>query len=163
MFDDIKDSTSYISQHGDLKWQELMQQHNDLLHPIIERQPGQVVKNLGDGSLATFPNAAEAVRAALEIQAELRRHNRRAGAGSQLYIRLGLHTGRALLGAVDVLGLAVSLASRVCDQANADEVVISEATYRQAGNAAAEFEAVGRQRLKGIAEPVALYRRVVQK
>ncbi len=162
MFDDIKDSISYIAQHGDRKWQELIQQHDDLLHPVIKRHGGHVVKSLGDGSLAIFSNAAEAAQAALEIQCDLLRHNRQAKSSNQLYIRLGLHTGRALLSAADVLGLAVSLASRVCNQADANEIVISEATYHQAGDAAADFESMGPQRLKGIAEPIALYRRSYQ-
>lgn len=162
LFDDIKDSTAYVAEHGDRQWQQLMQQHNNLLHPIIARHQGQVVKNLGDGSLAIFADAALAVHAALDIQQELQHHNRAISSENQLHVRIGLHTGRALLSDTDVLGLAVSLATRVCSEADAGEVVISEDTYRQAGEVAAGFEALGARELKGVEGEVGLYRRVVQ-
>jgi class 3 adenylate cyclase len=163
MFDDLKDSTSYVAAHGDRRWQQLMQQHHDLLHPIIARHHGQVIKNLGDGSLAIFPNAAAAVRAALEIQQELHRHNQTALPENQLHLRLGLHSGRALLSDTDVLGLAVSQAARVCGEANAGEIVISETTYHEAGEAASVFESLGVRKLKGIEGEVRLYRKGVQR
>lgn len=162
LVDDIKDSTPYVTQYGDRQWQQLAQQHNDLLHPLILQHHGRVVKNTGDGSLAVFPDTIEAVQAALEIQAALHRHNCAALPINQLHVRLGLHTGRALLSATDVLGLAVNLATRVCGQADAGEVVISEATYCQAGDVAAGFAALGPRQLKGIAEPVLLYRKTLQ-
>ncbi len=162
MFDDIKDSTAYAGKHGDQQWHQLVQRHDQLLKPIINRYQGRVIKSLGDGSLSIFPGASGAVQAALKIQQALHIANQTASPIDQLHIRLGIHTGPALLSTTDVLGLAVSLASRVCGQADAGEIVISEATYKQAGDLAANFEIIGERKLKGIEKPQKLYRKPLE-
>jgi len=162
MFDDIKDSTPYVFQYGDQNWLALVQQHDDLLHPIIAAHKGRVINNLGDGSLSIFPNATQAVQAAQEIQSELQRFNGKAKPLNQLHIRLGLHTGQAIVRGDDILGLAVHIASRICGKADAGEIVISETTYQAAGDVALDCENLGQQKLKGIPEPITLYRKSLQ-
>lgn len=158
MFEDIADSTGYIRRHGDPQWQKLVQQHDTTLHKIIGHYKGRVMNQLGDGSLSIFSDAAQAVRAALAIAAALGERNRNAGPAWQLPVRIGLHSGKALVGRNMVLGLAVNLASRVCDTAVAGEIVISEATYEMGRGEAAVFQPFGSQKLKGFTNPITLYR-----
>jgi class 3 adenylate cyclase len=54
--------------------------------------------------------------------------------------------------------LAVNLAARVCGQAEAGEIVISEATYHEAEEVTTDFKSLGLRPLKGVEEPVGLYR-----
>ncbi|MFQ5419933.1 MAG: adenylate/guanylate cyclase domain-containing protein, partial [Anaerolineae bacterium] len=94
---------------------------------------GRVMNHLGDGSLSIFTDAAQAVRAAQAMQTALHQHNRSAPANRQMPLRIGLHSGKALVGHETVLGLAVNLAARVCETAVAGEIVVSEATYEMGG------------------------------
>jgi class 3 adenylate cyclase/thiamine kinase-like enzyme len=154
MFDDIVDSTGYIQAHDDQQWQQLVQLHDRLLHPIVTHYEGRVVNQLGDGHLTIFSDATKAVLAALDIQRTLHGHNETAPAEWQLPVRIGLHTGKALVGTM-VLGLAVNLAARVCETAVSGEVVISKATYEMSGTAV--FVPLGENPLKGFDDPVDLY------
>ncbi len=83
------------------------------------RHRGREVKTIGDGFLATFDATTRAVRAAQEIVA--------AAKGLGLDVRAGVHTGEVEVRPDDVVGLAVSIARRICDLAGPGEVLVSEA------------------------------------
>lgn len=158
MFDDLKDSVRYVVKYGDQAWQELMQRHDTLVKPIIAQHRGQVVKGLGDGCLAIFVEAREAVQAALAIQRSVQEQNSILAPEQGLRIRIGLHTGPVIAGADDILGLTVSLAARICGVADEGEIVISEQTCQQAAGVSAGFAAIEPRLLKGLDQPVSLYR-----
>ena len=130
---------------------------------------GHVAKKLGDGlmSLFGYPVAQEndferAVRAALSIQralAELNRKNEGTGKPT-LTARIGLETGSVVVDAAgEIYGDAPNVAARVQALAEPGEVVVTARVQRQvAGLFVAEER--GSHTLKGVPEPVVLFRMV---
>jgi class 3 adenylate cyclase len=135
---------------------------------VVEQFGGHVAKFLGDGVMALFgwPQAHEddaerAVRAALLILEEISVLNRESQ-GPRLSARIGIHTGEAVVAAggdeaPDVFGDAPNLASRVQNAADSNTVVITARTQQLV---AGRFvvESLGNKDLKGIDEPVELFR-----
>src|SRR5213594_2112112 len=68
LFSDIKGSTAYFEKKGDVEGMAMLDRHNSLLFPVIERGHGRVVKTIGDSIMASFDDAVDAVRAAAGIQ-----------------------------------------------------------------------------------------------
>ena len=64
MFTDIKGSTSFFERRGDIEGRSMIQEHNDILFPIIKDHKGTVVKTIGDAVMASFPGPEDGVRSA---------------------------------------------------------------------------------------------------
>lgn len=126
----------------------------EALTPCVAAHAGRIVKTMGDGVLATFPSAIEALNAALEFQAAMG-----ARKDAKLRFRVGVHCGDALLQNGDVFGDVVNLAARLERLASAGGVCVSERVREDAaGHAGFTFEDIGEQRLKNIDRPVRVYR-----
>ena len=124
LFTDIVDSTKLWDTRGDVKGRLLVDQHNRLIFPVIKKFHGNVVKTIGDAVMASFTSPENALRAAVGIQqslAEYRTKNKH----FTLEIRIGMHTGMALIEKRDVFGDAVNVAARVEGLADANEILIS--------------------------------------
>ena len=169
MFCDLVGSTAISAQLDAEEWRELVGAYLDAASAAVTEMGGQVAKKLGDGlmSLFGYPVAQEndferAVRAALSIQrslAELSRNN--AGSGKpSLTARIGLETGPVVVDAAgEIYGDAPNVAARVQALAEPGEVVVTARVQRQvAGLFVAEER--GTHTLKGVSEPVALFRMV---
>jgi hypothetical protein len=134
------------------------------------RWGGHVAKNLGDGLLVYFgwPSAREddperAVRAGLAMLEAMVPLNATLGArdGTRLAVRIGMDTGRVVVAdGGEVFGETANVAARAQSAAEPDTVVITAATQRLVAGMFA-IEDLGPQALKGVREPVTLYR-VVQ-
>jgi class 3 adenylate cyclase/predicted ATPase len=147
---------------------ELLSQYFELARTVIGRYGGTVEKFIGDAVMAVWgaPAATEgdaerSVRAALDLVAAVAELGREAGVPG-LAARAGVVTGEVAvtLGAVNegmVAGDAVNTAARVQSAAEPGSVLVDSATYRLAGSAVGFAEA-GEHRLKGKAEPQALWR-----
>jgi len=160
MFSDVKDYTARTAQESRLGVLDLVRRHRDLAQPIVKRRGGRVVKSLGDGLLITFESATDAVLAGLEIQAAAAAHSRDAFADrDKLELRIAVSTGEvAVDGGGDVFGDAVNLASRAQQQASPGEVLFTEATWATINRREVRGADAGMFELKGVAEPVRLYR-----
>ncbi|SIN71455.1 adenylate/guanylate cyclase domain-containing protein [Algoriphagus halophilus] len=104
-FSDIVGYTLLMGQDEDHAF-ELMKQNLVLHSEVFEKHRGKIIKELGDGILAIFETAEEALEASLEIQKEW-------GKSSELELRIGLHCGGIILDNGDVYGDAVNVASRI--------------------------------------------------
>jgi serine/threonine protein kinase len=125
LFTDIVGSTRYFEANGDTAGLAMVQRHNGLLFPCIERQGGRVVKTIGDAILAVFEDVGPAVRAALEVHETLERD---AAAGHErIRVRAGLHAGVVLRHGDDIYGDVVNTAARVSSASKAGEVLVSRA------------------------------------
>ena len=71
LFSDIKGSTAYFEQHGDVEGLAMVQRHNDLLFPCVENNHGRIIKTIGDAIMALFDNPVDAVKAAAQMQRSL--------------------------------------------------------------------------------------------
>jgi len=143
------------------------------LGEIVEEHGGFVDKYVGDGLMAVFgapaaqPDApARAVSAALDMQEAMARLNRLREPRGEPAIRLaiGIHTGPAVAGNMGspqrlnytVLGETVNLASRLCDDAGADEILISEVTAAGVGDDVV-LESLGARSIRGLSRPVGVF------
>ncbi|HEY7117668.1 MAG TPA: adenylate/guanylate cyclase domain-containing protein [Tepidisphaeraceae bacterium] len=160
MFSDVKDYTARTAGESRLGVLDLVRRHRDLAQPIVKRRGGRVVKSLGDGLLIAFESATDAVLAGLEVQAAAAAHNRDAFAErDRVELRIAVSTGEvAIDDAGDVFGETVNLASRAQQQAAAGEVLFTQATCATINRQEVRFDDAGTFDLKGMPEPVRLYR-----
>jgi class 3 adenylate cyclase len=149
MFTDIVESTKRAASLGDRDWRRLLDRHNDVVRQEIERFRGRTVKNLGDGFLATFDGPARAVRCAAALAERLRPLG--------LQVRSGLHTGEIELTVDDVAGIAVHLAARVAEKADAGEVLVSNTVRDLVAGSGLRFGDRGSHVLRGFPEPLRLF------
>ena len=120
---------------------------------------GRVVKNTGDGFLAEFPSAVEAVRAATQFQDRVHELAIGEAEDTRLVFRVGINIGDVIVaGAHDIFGDGVNIAARLEGIAEPGGICISSSAYDQVrGKVAVEFADLGEQSLKNIARPVRAY------
>jgi class 3 adenylate cyclase len=170
LFCDLVGSTPLSQQLDAEDWRDIIAQHQEAAASVIARFGGHVAKKLGDGLLVYFgwPIALEddperAVRAGLAIVDAMVPLNAKLadGGGTRLAVRIGMHTGQVVIAdGGEVFGETANIAARVQNAAEPDTVVVTAATQRLvAGMFVVEDR--GPQALKGVREPVTLYR-VVQ-
>lgn len=170
VFSDLVGSTA-LSQELDAEdWREVVGQYQRAACGVVERWGGHVAKNLGDGLLIYFgwPDAREddaerAMRAGLAIIEAMQPVNAKliADGRAPLAVRIGMHTGPAVIAdGGEVFGETANLAARVQSAADPDTVMVTGATQRLVPGIFV-LEDRGSHALKGIREPVPLYR-VVQ-
>jgi class 3 adenylate cyclase len=168
MFCDLVGSTGISARLDAEEWRDLVSAYLDAASAAVTEMGGHVAKKLGDGLMALFgyPMAQEndaerAARAALAIQrglAELNRRNAAAGKPA-LNARIGLDAGPVVVDAGEIFGDTPNLAARVQALAEPGAVLITARVQRQvAGLFVAEER--GSHALKGVPEPVMLYRLV---
>jgi adenylate cyclase len=115
------------------------------------RHGGRLVKLLGDGAMLRLDDASVGVGAALDLVGTM------SGQGA-LSSHAGVHTGPVIERDLDVFGQTVNLASRIADAAGPGEVLASEAVAEAAGDGTFAFERIEEIDLKGLLEPVPLFR-----
>ncbi len=133
MFTDIVDSTRYWDAEGDVNGRLMVDQHNQLVFPVIRKFKGKIIKTIGDSVMASFKSPDKAMRAAIGIQQSLAAH-REENENFNLKIRIGMHSGEALIERNDVFGDTVNVAARVESEADADEILVSSYTKEQVGD-----------------------------
>ncbi len=93
LFADLKGSVDFFQEKGTIVAQKWIVNLYHLLSSIISTHHGEHIKNIGDAILAVFDDPHEAARAALKMQADLRRHNSKADNMGQYYLRIGMNMG----------------------------------------------------------------------
>jgi class 3 adenylate cyclase len=146
---DMVGSTSKVTQIGDAAWRKLLDQHYQKLHVELKQHGGVEVDTAGDGMLATFDGPASAIRCAWAIQ----RADRVLGVAS----RAGIHSGEVERAGPAIRGIAVHIAARLAGLGVANEVIVSGTTRDLAAGSGIRFESRGKRRLKGVADPRAVY------
>lgn len=133
-FTDLKGSTGLARSLGDRRWVALLDAHDETVRFATLRHRGRVVKAMGDGMLAVFAGASDALRWAVELQHDMRALARSVGV-EPLGLRIGLHAGPVVHRRGDVAGLTVHVASRITAVAAAGEVLASSIVRRRAQDA----------------------------
>jgi len=129
MFTDISGSTALAETQGDIASRALLKQYHDIVARAVSAHSGTLVKTIGDGVLAHYLGALNALRAAVDIQREMDKYNVEARHKTPVLVRIGLHTGEAILDHNDIFGDTVNTASRLESSASPGEILLSEATY----------------------------------
>jgi len=157
LFTDIEGSTRLLQHVGDDGYARLLREHHRILRETIAAHQGVEVSTEGDAFLVVFPDARDAV--AMALSAQLALSSTRWPAGSQVRVRMGMHTGRAQLGGDNYVGLALHQAARVASAAHGGQVVASDATVHAALALpdGASWRSLGRHRLKDLGAAVELH------
>ena len=124
LFTDLEGSTRLWQQYPEAMKQALAR-HDEIIGTAVERFNGRVVKTTGDGFHAVFQNAADGLRACVEVQRDLIAEDW--GETGPLRVRMGMHLGEAQHRAGDYYGTAVNRAARLMSAANGGQVLLSEA------------------------------------
>jgi adenylate cyclase len=131
----------------------------ELIEPKIAEHEGRVVKLMGDGLLAEFPSAVEAVHCAVEIQHTMGERNANVPAERRITYRIGINIGDIIVEGDDIYGDGVNIAARLEGLADPGGISISRSVHTQiAGKLDLEIEDLGEQQVKNIAKPVMVYR-----
>ncbi len=152
LFADITDSTSLTESLGDTAFRAKARDLDGALRGVIGEHTGTAIdgKLLGDGVLAVFTSARQAIEAALACG--------RAGDEAGLPLHLGLHAGDVIREEGNVYGGAVNVASRISGLSAPGEVLVSETVRSLARpSAGVAFEDRGEQSLKGVGEAVRVW------
>lgn len=158
MFTDVKGYTAFSSKASLSEVMSMLKQHDDLLMPILEKHTGRVLKKIGDAFLIVFEQPAKAVLAGIEAQRKLREFNAEVPEERRLAVRIAINTGPVIRKEADVFGDAVNVASRLEGIADAEEIVLSEATFRLVDSGVFDIVPFGEHQLKGIEKPVKTYK-----
>jgi class 3 adenylate cyclase len=157
VFTDIVGFTEFTALQGDEGAMQLLSVQERLVRGVLPPE-SRIVKELGDGLLLWFDDACAAVRTSLRLQERFEHES--SNSELPLWVRCGMHTGRQTRRGTDLIGHDVNIAARVVDVAGPGEVLLSEATQRRVEGGLPDvwFDELGPVVMKGIPEPVRLYR-----
>jgi predicted ATPase/class 3 adenylate cyclase len=147
LFSDIAGSTRLLQELGE-GYADVLLDHRARLREVFARHRGTEVDTAGDSFFVVFRAADDAAHAALKAQEALR--------GSQVRVRIGLHTGEPRIAGDGYIGLDVHRAARISQVAHGGQVVVSART-RSLLAEDAEVTDLGRHRLKDLAAPEHLF------
>jgi class 3 adenylate cyclase/DNA-binding CsgD family transcriptional regulator len=152
LFADIADSTALTERLGDAPFRAKARDLDSALRAVIRDHAGTAIegKLLGDGVLAVFTSARQAIEVALACG--------NAGDDAGLPLHLGLHAGDVIREEDNVYGGAVNIASRISGLSAPGEVLVSDTIRSLARTSAGvSFKDRGDQRLKGVSDAVRVW------
>ena len=126
--------------------------------PIVARHGGRIVKLTGDGVLAEFSSAVEALTAAIALQQTMAELGRGEPNERAVVLRMGLHLGDLIVEEDDLFGDGVNVAARLEAEAPPGGILISRTVHEAvAGRMKATFDDLGNLMLKNIERPVQVF------
>jgi TolB-like protein len=130
----------------------------EVVHPAIAEHGGRIVKNTGDGFLAEFPSAVEAVRAAAQFQTRIKELTVGEAEDTRITFRVGINIGDVIVEPHDIFGDGVNIAARLEGIAEPEGICVSSSAYDHIrGKVGIQFVDLGDQNLKNIDRPVRAY------
>jgi TolB-like protein len=137
----------------------LKARRRDIFGPAISRHKGRLVKLMGDGALVEFSSAVAAVQCATDLQDAFAKANRELPEDRHIILRIGINLGDVLVDGHDIYGDGVNIAARLESLAEPGGICISYSVHDQVHKKLdIEFENMGPQAIKNIAEPIITYR-----
>jgi class 3 adenylate cyclase len=157
LFADLRGYSGWAEAHGDQAAAELLVAYRSIVRSAVADHTGAEIRTEGDSFYIAFGSPSAAIRCGLRIL-ELAAASRGPD-GQPMAVGVGVHAGETVRLDEGYVGTAVNIAARVCARAAAGELLVTDAvraltrTYLPV-----HFTSRGRQRLKGISEPITLYR-----
>lgn len=142
LFSDIVGSTQRASELGDRAWGQLLERYYRMSRESMVHYRGRMIKTTGDGFLATFDGPTRAVRYACALRDQALEMG--------LGIRAGLHSGECIMKEKDIQGIAVHIASRVCELGRGGDILVSGTVRDLSVGSDVPFRDRGLQTLKGM-------------
>ncbi|RVD39185.1 adenylate/guanylate cyclase domain-containing protein, partial [Mesorhizobium sp. M4B.F.Ca.ET.019.03.1.1] len=131
----------------------------ELIDPSIARHHGRMIKLMGDGALVEFGSVVDAVQCAADIQRKMAERDKGIADDRLIRFRIGVNLGDIIVEGEDIYGDGVNIAARLEAQAEPGGVCISGTAFDHAVHKCdVGFASLGEQRLKNIADPVRVYR-----
>lgn len=156
LFTDLAGSTEMHSRLGDEAARTIVRAHDSAVRQAVGAFHGREVKHTGDGIMASFDSAADAVSCALQVRDDLETYNDSHEA-EEILIRFGLNAGEPIAEDDDLFGLSVTLASRIGNWGDPGRVLVSDVVRQLLLGKGFAFELAGDAELKGLDGLVAIY------
>jgi len=145
VFIDLSSFTPLAEAMGDIAAATVLERFSRIVRGSVAAWSGRVVKQIGDAFMLAFPEARSAVACALEIEAQA------AGEPQFPAVRAGIHWGTVLYREGDYVGSNVNVASRVANEAQRHQVLVTAAARKEARDLPEiEFVRLGKRQLKGL-------------
>jgi YVTN family beta-propeller protein len=158
LFTDIEGSTRLVKQLRE-RYGDVLQEHQRLLRAAFDAHGGYEVDTQGDSFFVAFSSARDGLLAAVDGQLALAAHSW--PEGSQIKVRMGLHTGQAIASGGRYTGLAVHRAARIGAAGHGGQILVSQATQTLLEDEEEDLHIflhdLGEQRLKDLDRPVRLF------
>jgi class 3 adenylate cyclase/tetratricopeptide (TPR) repeat protein len=154
LFTDLVGSTALRTKLGEERAETYRQAHHRLLTDAIVKHRGTLHDDLGDGIMASFAAAADAVAAAMAIQQAIEAASRRTDVAGGA-VRIGISAGDVAWEGAHPHGMPLVEAARLCAVAEGGQILVSEIVRVLArGRGGHTFTPIGQIALKGLPEPV---------
>jgi class 3 adenylate cyclase len=154
LFTDLVDSTGITQRHGDDVSMECIRFHDGVVRAALTEFHGREVKHTGDGIMASFSSAANAVRCAGRVQMAFRERD---ASAIRLQLRIGIAAGEPVESNQDLFGSTVQLAARLCAAAAPQQSLVSSTVADLCLGKGLTFDFIGEQSLKGFEQPVRVH------
>jgi len=154
VFLDLASFTALTEAQGDDAAVRILGRVEQIMRPLVLRHGGRVVKQIGDGFMLAFRDAADSVRATIELRSAIAEPGIPA-------LRAGINTGVAVFRSSDYIGSTVNIASRVAGAATAGQILLTNTTVERLPRDEIAVEEVGVRLLRGVDDPLALFRPVI--
>lgn len=158
MFTDIADFTAITSLQTREENEALLKTHDNLLLPVVRSYKGRLVKKIGDALLIVFRSPTDAIHCGMSMQDALWGYNNDTDPARQIHIRVALNQGDVRLEEKDVFGEPVNIAARTESITPSDEIYFTASVFLAMNKAEISYEPLGSYELKGIPDPVVIYR-----
>lgn len=130
----------------------------ELIDPEIARNRGRIVKTTGDGMLAEFASARDAVRCAIDIQRGMVSREGTHDPDRRILYRVGINIGDVVFDGDDIFGDCVNVAARLEALAEPGGVCVSDIVHQAVTDGLGEaFRDLGGQRVKNISRPIRIW------
>ena len=134
----------------------------EIINPKVADHGGRIVKTMGDGLLAEFGSAVEAVLCAVEVQRAINGSEAAEPESRRIAYRMGINLGEIVLDGDDILGDGVNIAARLESLAEPGGICLSDAVFKNVrGRIDLTFSDSGQHEVKNVSEPVQTYRVVL--
>jgi class 3 adenylate cyclase len=158
LFTDLVGHTQMMQRLGDAKGRDLLREHERITRELLRQYRGAELKTMGDGFLASFASVTGAMDCAISLQRAFAAFNDDpTQPAATLNIRVGLNAGEPIEEDGDLFGSTVIMASRICAQAGADEILIPEPLRHLLSGKSYVYADRGETLLKGFEDAVRLY------
>jgi adenylate cyclase len=137
--------------------------HRKLIDSLIEQHHGRFVNSAGDSVLAEFASVVNAVQCAVEIQTTLKAENANLPPDRRMEFRIGVNLGDVMVDGEQIYGDGVNVAARLESLADPGGICVSRTVHENIRNKLPlSYEDLGEQAVKNIAEPVRVFRVILE-